>query len=231
MTPEITNALAQPKAYKGIGMEGFIASWYARQTAKDADEFRNTARRLAPHIKPGARVLEIAPGPGYLAIEVAKLTGCRMVGVDISRSFIRIANENARKAGTDIAFDEGDAADLPFPSNGFDFIFCRAAFKNFSRPLAALNEMYRVLKPGCSALIIDLRKDFSAQEIDQYVRGKGMINAALIKLTFNTLLKKRAYTRESIAHLASQSSFREGDVHLNAIGFELWLHKPEQNER
>ena len=36
MTSQTTNALAQPKGYKGIGMEGFIASWYARQTAKDA---------------------------------------------------------------------------------------------------------------------------------------------------------------------------------------------------
>lgn len=231
MTPQTTNALAQPKAYKGIGMEGFIASWYARQTAKDADEFKATARRLAAHIRPGDCVLEIAPGPGYLAIEVAKLTGCRMVGVDISRTFVRIANENAGRAGIDIAFDEGDAADLPLPANGFDFIFCRAAFKNFSRPLAALNDMYRVLKPGCSALIIDLRKDFSAQEIKKYVAGKGMINAALIKFAFNTLLKKRAYTGEGIAELASQSSFREGDVRLDAIGFELWLHKPERNGR
>ena len=207
MTLQTTNAAAQPKGYKGIGMEGFIASWYARQTAKDAEEFKNLARRLASHIKPGACALEIAPGPGYLAIEVAKLTGCRMVGIDI-------------------AFDEGDAADLPFPANGFDFIFCRAAFKNFSRPLDALNEMYRVLKPGGSALIIDLRKDFSAQEINDYVRGKGMINAALIKFTFNTLLKKRAYTGDAIAQLASQSLFLEGDLRLNAIGFELWLHKP-----
>jgi hypothetical protein len=53
-----------------------------------------------------------------------------------------------------------------------------------------------------------------------------MINAALIKFTFNTLLKKRAYTGDAIAQLASQSLFLEGDLRLNAIGFELWLHKP-----
>lgn len=224
---QATNGVAAPKGHKGIGMEGLVATWYARQTAKDLEEFKRTARQLASHIKRGSCVLEIAPGPGYLAIEVAKLTSCRMVGLDISRTFVRIADENARKAGVDIAFDLGDAADLPFPSRGFDFIFCRAAFKNFSRPLDALNEMYRVLKPGCSALIIDLRKDFSPQEINDYVRGKGTLNAALIKFTFNTMLKKRAYTPEAIAQLASQSDFRQGDVRLNAIGFELWLRKPE----
>jgi ubiquinone/menaquinone biosynthesis C-methylase UbiE len=225
MIANMMNAAA-PKAYKGIGMDGFVAAWYARLTAKDLDEFKNTAHRLASHIKRDSCVLEIAPGPGYLAIEVAKLTGCRMAAVDISRTFVHIASENARKAGLDIAFEEGDAADLPYSPHAFDFIFCRAAFKNFGRPLAALDEIYRVLKPGCEALIIDLRKDFSSQDLNDYVKGKGTIDAALIKLVFNTMLKKRAYTQEAIEQLAAQSQFRGGDVRMDTIGFELWLHKP-----
>jgi ubiquinone/menaquinone biosynthesis C-methylase UbiE len=220
---EGTKHAATPlKGYKGIGMEGFIANWYARQTAKDIGEFRSTAQRLAPQIKAGARVLEIAPGPGYLAIELARLTGCRMIGLDISRTFVAIASA---KAGVDVCFDQGDAAELPYPGDVFDFIVCRAAFKNFSRPLAALDEMYRVLKRGGTALIIDLRKDFSSREVNDYVRGKGMINAALIKFTFNTMLKKRAYTQEGITALVAQSQFRHGDLRLEAIGFELWLRK------
>ncbi len=220
-------SVASPRGQKGLGMEGFIASWYARQTAKDIERFRTLARRLAPRINPGDRVLEIAPGPGYLAIELARLTDCRMVGVDISRTFIRIARTNALKAGIDIAFDEGDAADLPLPSDGFDFIVCCAAFKNFARPLDALDEMHRVLKPGGTALIIDLRKDFSPQEIDAHVRDKGVVNGALIKLIFNTMLKKRAYTQEALVALVSRSRFGGGEVSLDAIGFELWLHKPQ----
>ena len=217
------------RGHKGFGMEGFIASWYARQTAKDMDRFTSLARRLASQIGRDSRVLEIAPGPGYLAIELAKLTGCRMVGVDISRTFVRIASENAEKAGVDIAFDEGDAADLDLPSGVFDFVVCCAAFKNFAQPLAALDEMHRVLKPGGTALIIDLRKDFSPQEVNDYVRDKGVINGALIKLTFNTMLKKRAYTREAVARLASQSRFGQGEVRLDALAFELWLRKPSHD--
>jgi ubiquinone/menaquinone biosynthesis C-methylase UbiE len=215
-----------PKGYRGVGMEGFIATWYARQTAKDMERFRSVAQRLAPQLERSSRVLEIAPGPGYLAIELAKLTACRMVGVDISRTMVRIARENAEKAGVDIAFDEGDAADLPLPANGFDLIVCCAAFKNFTRPLAALDEMHRVLKPGGTALIIDLRKDFSPQDVHNYVRDRGMINGVLIKLTFNTMLKKRAYTQEAITRLVSQSQFRSGDIRLDSIAFELWLRKP-----
>jgi len=226
MLEETKHAAKPPNGYIGLGMEGFIANWYARQTAKDVGEFQSTAQRLAPQIKAGARVLEIAPGPGYLVIELARLTGCRMIGLDISKTFVEIASQNAEKAGVDVCFDQGDAAELPYPGDVFDFIVCRAAFKNFSRPLVALDEMYRVLKPGGSALIIDLRKDFSPCEIDDYVRGKGMINAALIKFTFNTMLKKRAYTREGIMALVAQSQFRRGDLQLDAIGFELTVRKP-----
>jgi ubiquinone/menaquinone biosynthesis C-methylase UbiE len=227
MIAEAEHRSVTSKGYKGLGMEGAVARWYARQTAKDLDQFKNTAQRLASHIRPGACVLEIAPGPGYLAIEIAKLVRCRMVGADISQTFVRIANENAEKAGLDIAFEEGDAADLQYPANAFDFIFCRAAFKNFSHPLVALDEIYRVLKPGCDAVIIDLRKDFSAQDLSGYLEGKGLVNAALIKFIFNTMLKKRAYTQEGIAQLAAQSQFRQGDLRMDTIGFELWLHKPQ----
>ncbi len=227
MTERTISQAAAAKGHKGVGMEGFVAAWYARQTAKDMDEFKSLAQRLAAYIKRGDRALEIAPGPGYLAIELTILTGCRMVGVDISSTFVRIANENAERAGVDIAFDHGDAADLSLPANAFDFIVCRAAFKNFARPLAALDEMHRVLKVGGTALIIDLRKDFSQQDINHYVSGKGVINAALIKLTFNTMLKKRAYTEAAMMQLVSQSKFQHGDLRLDSVGFELWLQKSE----
>jgi salicylate hydroxylase len=220
------------KGQKGVGMEGLIASWYARQTAKDTDRFEQTAQRIAPHVGRKSCVLEIAPGPGYLAIELAKRIGCRVVGVDISRSFVRMAREHAAQAGVEnVAFEEGDAADLPFPDDSFDFIVCTAAFKNFAAPLAALNEMHRVLKPGGIALIIDLRKDFSAQDVDEYVRDKGLINGAIIKWTFNTMLKSRAYTAGAITQLVAQSKFGPGDIRFDTIAFELWLRKPMPHER
>jgi ubiquinone/menaquinone biosynthesis C-methylase UbiE len=226
MIADTTSNAPPAKAFIGLGMEGFIATWYARQTFKDIDVFRDTARRLSSQIAPDARVLEIAPGPGYLAIELAKLSRCRMIGIDVSHTFVRIATENAEKAGIDICFEQGDAADLPYPASVFDFIVCRAAFKNFTGPLAALDEMYRVLKPGGTALIIDLRKDFSSRDVKDFVKGKGFINAALIRIIFSTMLKKRAYTREAISDLAARSRFRHGDLRLDSVGFELWLRKP-----
>ena len=213
------------KPYKGRGMEGFIATLYARQAEHDRDDLQATARRIATPLNAGSRVLEIAPGPGFLAIELARLTDGRVTGIDISRSFVQIAGDNARSAGVDVDFEHGDAADLPFPDDQFDTIVCRAAFKNFSRPLVALNEMHRVLKPGGTALIIDLRKDYSSRAVANYFENRGFVAAAIIKLTFRFMLKGRAYTRDSMAELVSQSQFGNGEFRLDPIGFELTLRE------
>jgi len=216
-----------PKAHKGLGMEGVIASWYAWQAAGDSDEFERTARRIAAHLSSDAHILEVAPGPGYLAIALAKLTGCQVTGIDISRSFVRMARDNSRKAGVNITVQRGDAAALPFTDGQFDFVVCRAAFKSFTRPLVALDEMYRVLKPGGTALIIDLRKDYSSQAMNDHVRGKSAFSAIIIKLTCNTTLRKRAYSTETLTQLVSQSQFRQGEFRPQPFWFELWLRKRE----
>ena len=215
------------KPYKGLPMEGIIATWYARNTANDVRGTRKLASSLADRLKPGARVLEVAPGPGYLAIEIAKMGDYRVTGLDISRSFVRIAAENARKAGVSVDFRHGDAAHMPFPDESFDFVVCRAAFKNFSDPVGALNEIHRVLMAGGQASIIDLRKDASLADIDVEVAGMHMsaLNAKLTKWTFRNMLLKNAYTREAIDAMVSQSRFAKGEVLQDGIGFELQLAK------
>ncbi|MGB6660057.1 MAG: hypothetical protein WBE90_13425, partial [Xanthobacteraceae bacterium] len=69
------------------------------------------------------------------------------------------------------------------------------------------------------------RKDFSRRAVNEYAAGRGMISAAMIKLTFNTMLKKRAYTKESMSGLVSQSQFGIGEIRLDPLGFEVWLRK------
>src|SRR5258708_3379640 len=107
----------QPKkAFKGLPMEGMIATWYAKSTGRDMSAFEAEAAGVAGQLRPGADVLELAPGPGYLAIALARLGDYRIVGLDISRSFVRIAAKNAAKAGVDIDFQHGDASAMPFRS-------------------------------------------------------------------------------------------------------------------
>src|SRR5580698_10244944 len=159
------------KAYKSLPMEGMIAAWYARNTAGAAAEFEADAARIAKRLQPDSRVLEIAPGPGYLSVALARLGPYQVSGLDISRSFVRIATENAARAGVAVDFQQGDAANIPFAGDTFDFIVCRAAFKNFGDPEGALREMRRVLKPGGEALLIDMSRDATDEDIDTLVDG------------------------------------------------------------
>lgn len=224
--------LSARKPYRGISMEGKLASWYAKTTWKDLNEHQRLAKELAKELPEDSRVLEVAPGPGYLSVALAKLGRYKITGLDISQSFVRMASDYARKEGVGVHFIHGSASDIPFEDCFFDLVVCRAAFKNFSEPLRAMNEMHRVLKPGGRALIIDLRKDASWNEIESYVDGLklGGFDSWFTKMAFKHMLLKRAYTREGIEALAAKSNFKSCQITDAHVGMEIQLFRQESGQ-
>jgi ubiquinone/menaquinone biosynthesis C-methylase UbiE len=215
------------KAYKGLPMEGMIASWYAKTTLKDINRHQLMAKLLVEKIPASGSVLEIAPGPGYFCIELAKLGRYQITGLDISRSFVEIARRNAKEAGYKIDFREGNASAMPFKDETFDFTFCQAAFKNFSEPVRAIREMYRVLKPGGTAVIADMRHDASAEEIAREVNGMGLhpLNRFFVKWTFDHMLLKSAYTMDQMKSMVAETPFDTCRMDVKGVGFMVWLQK------
>jgi ubiquinone/menaquinone biosynthesis C-methylase UbiE len=214
------------KGDKGVVMEGGMARWYARTTAKSMGEFQADAERIAAKLAPGAAVLEVAPGPGYLAVALAR-RGFRVTGLDISRSFVAMAKELAVDAGVAVEFLRGDVQAMPFEDGRFDFIVCRAAFKNFADPVRAVGEMHRVLKAGGAALIIDLSKDVTNAQIDAAVEEMRLkpLDRLMTGIVFKTTLRNRAYTPEDFARLAAATPFGEANVRPDGIGVEVWMRK------
>lgn len=151
-----------------------------------------------------------------------------MTGLDVSGTFVEIAKRNAAEAAVGIDFRQGNASAMPLCDDAFDFIVCRAAFKNFSHPVEAMNEMYRVLKPGGCALIIDLRKNASMDDIDSYIESVdlGWMNSLIYRLTFRYLLIPRAYSKERFMEMASSSSFGAAEIEESGIGLDITLRKP-----
>lgn len=185
------------------------------------------AKRLAEKIPANGKVLEIAPGPGYFCIELARLGKYQITGLDISKSFVEIARRNAAEAGVKVDFREGNASAMPFKENMFDFTFCQAAFKNFSEPVKAIAEMYRVLRPGGVSVISDLRRDAAPEEIEREIQGMelGPINQFLVRWTFKNMLLKSAYSVEEIRSMAAQTPFGQCRIEISGVGFEVWLEK------
>lgn len=215
------------KAYKGMGMEGPVARWYAKITHKDIAEFQALAKRLAEGLPEGSRLLEVAPGPGYLAIELAKFGKYNVTGLDISNTFVELGTHHAAEAGVSVDFRQGNASDMPFGDDSFDRVVCRAAFKNFAEPVRALAEMRRVLTSGGRAVIIDLRKDTPRETINAHVdhMGLGAASSIMTKLTFRFMLLKRAYTRRDFEDFIGQSGFERAEIREEPMGFEIWLRK------
>ena len=89
------------KAYKGMSMEGSIAHWYDRTTRKDMPDIRELAARIAAIVPAAGHVLEIAPGPGFLSIELAR-RGLNVRAVDISKTFVEIVQRNAAAEGATV---------------------------------------------------------------------------------------------------------------------------------
>jgi ubiquinone/menaquinone biosynthesis C-methylase UbiE len=214
------------KGYRGIGMEGAVARWYDRSTRKDMERFRALAARLRTVLQ-GGDMLEVAPGPGFVAIEMAKGGAYRVTGLDVSRTMVELARRNATEAGVDVAFRQGNVSAMPFADNSFDLLACSAAFKNFSEPHRAIEEMYRVLRPGGTAVILDLRRDVPMSEIGKYFRAIGLstINRWITLATFRFMLLKRAYTPAQFEAMLADIPFRSKEIRLVDIGVELWLQK------
>ena len=174
--------------------------------------------------------LRSSPGPGYLAIELAKLSKCnKIIGLDISKDFVEIARRNAKEAGVlgVVEFRHGNVADIPFPHNAFDFIICTAAFKNFKEPFKALSQMYRVLKSGGTALIIDMNRNVTSQQIEDFIENT-KVNAKdklFMKLIFKYFLRNGAYTKDELINLISKTAFKQYDIKEEGIGFYIYLTK------
>jgi SAM-dependent methyltransferase len=98
-------------------------------------------------VRSGRRVLDVACGTGVVSVTAARL-GARVTGLDLTPELLERARENARIAGVEIDWHEGDAEKLPFGDATFDFVLSEFGHIFAPRPEVAIGEMLRVLKPG-----------------------------------------------------------------------------------
>lgn len=108
-----------------------------------------TAARLVRHagVQAGQRVLDVGCGTGVVSITARRL-GAVVTGLDLTPALLERARENARIAGVDVEWHEGDAEALPFANDAFDVVLSQFGHMFAPRPEVAVAEMLRVLKPG-----------------------------------------------------------------------------------
>jgi ubiquinone/menaquinone biosynthesis C-methylase UbiE len=105
---------------------------------------------------PAARVLEVATGPGYVALGFGAV--CReVVGLDLTEAPLALAERERHARGLEnVRFQVGDAGRLPFADGELDVVVCRFAFHHFEDPPRVLAEMARVCRVGGKVAVEDL---------------------------------------------------------------------------
>src|SRR5712664_4066061 len=217
---------------KGPEMEGPIARWYARVRGSKSqiEAYRNQAAQFTARLPDGAKVLEVAAGPGYLSIEMARLRRLDVTALDISHTFVEIGRDSARREGVSVDFQQGDVAKMPFEAASFDLIVCQAAFKNFTLPRTALGEMHRVLRIGGTAVIQDMSHGATHADIEEEVKGMdlGRLSSFMTKATLERL-RNRAYSPLQFELLVAESPFQTCEITTAGIGLEVRLTKQGAN--
>ena len=115
--------------------------------------FAGLARSLvdAAKVSPGQRLLDVACGTGIVARTAAELIGStgRVVGLDLNEAMLNVA----RRAGPELEWRQGDAADLPFADGEFDVVTCQSGLMFVPDEPAAVTEMARVTDSGGTVAI------------------------------------------------------------------------------
>ena len=128
----------------GQRTQGYTA-FAAPQTAAYAADLLELVRPRA-----GERVLDVATGPGVVAVAAARAIGPTgtVIATDLAPEWGPLVAERAASAGVSVTFGAMGAEALDLPDGAFDFVLCQFGLMFVPDPLRALREMRRVLRAG-----------------------------------------------------------------------------------
>ncbi|HLK40428.1 MAG TPA: methyltransferase domain-containing protein [Polyangiaceae bacterium] len=130
-----------------------VSDGYVDEALPYFESFSRAALQVAA-LPPGARVVDVATGPGTLAL-LAASDGATVSAIDISERMIAALRARAARAGLSEAIDVrlGDAQRLPFETAAYDAAFSMFGLMFFPDRATGLREMRRVLRPGRRAVV------------------------------------------------------------------------------
>jgi SAM-dependent methyltransferase len=171
--------------------------------------FREIAAFLAGRVPEGT-LLDAGTGPGRLLREVhAAAPALRLFGLDIAASMIDLARANLHDVpGVDLRV--GSIAATGYPSGFFDAVVSTGSFYNWDDPVAGLDEIHRILRPGRSGYIFetvsDSDRDLLRVQLTRNLEGAGPLRRAVSRAFLNKQLHM-TYTRGQIVDLVAASRF------------------------
>lgn len=108
------------------------------------------------NVRPGSQALDVCCGTADWTIALSKAVGPNgeVTGIDFSENMLKVG-ETKTENMSNIRLIQGDAMDLPFEDDSFDYVTIGFGLRNIPDYTKALAEMYRVLKPGGTAVCLE----------------------------------------------------------------------------
>lgn len=209
---------------------GPLASLYEKATRLVIKSYyAQVAEEILSTLNQGL-LLDLGTGPGYLPIEMVKRSpDVRIIGVDLSRAFIRMARANALRTGSAarVHFEVGNAANLRFRSESFDGVVSTGMLHVLRDPLSVLRECWRVLKPGQEAWIYDPARVSSQVNVAEWKASLNSLQRHMYRLLplFARVNPPLAYTREQVEEWVSRTSFKEVSIVEHGEEIKVKLRK------
>jgi len=191
--------------------------WDSRAETYDEkrfDYFRYMQKRLIAllPLKENLYFLDSGCGTGWAVRRVASLVNQRgeFYGIDISPNMIEKAKEHSQEYSKTY-FNKANAGALPFQDTFFDLIICTNSFHHYLHPVRALQEIFRVLKPGGRIYIMDVTADgFITKMLDKVLKKREPEHVKF----YSTQEYHHLFTGAGLEHIATQSILSPLNVHM-----------------
>lgn len=158
---------------------------------------------VAGQTPPGARLLDVGAGPGYLLAYLARQRpDLRLLGLDLSHSMVAGGRRRLGRLAPQVRTDGvvGDSRALPLQEASFDHLLVTFSFHIWQDPILAAAEMVRVLKPGGRAWIYEMNREASRRQIGEFARQE-RFPFFFVYLGFRSLAWNHALGAEDFARV------------------------------
>jgi ubiquinone/menaquinone biosynthesis C-methylase UbiE len=159
--------------------------------------------------RPSGTLLDIGCGPGHLTAALSrKFPDAASVGLDVNGHMLALARRRFR-AVPGLGFVRGDAERLPFADSSIDTIVSSLSLHHWKDAAAALKEIGRVLTPGGSLVLFDLRRDCPKWVYFVFVVGQAVFLPAAIRRTNGAVGSIWAsWTAAELGEMLNDAGFR-----------------------
>jgi ubiquinone/menaquinone biosynthesis C-methylase UbiE len=192
------------------------------------------------------RLLDVGTGSGRQLKAIHDICpSLELFGLDISGAAIRVAHKNLE--GMKVDLREGSIESTSYDDDFFDIVTCNASMSYWRNPISCFDEIYRILKPGGSAVLFEPQKDVNIDEVVEIINTNLADKSRLRRFAASSLhrfafrwghkLGLRLYSVDELEAIASRSQFANRNsierVSLQnlPVFVRITLEKPSEGSR